>query len=45
MVPLAQPAGRGTVPAPMSPDEFRNFFKQEVAQTVKLVTDLGLPKD
>lgn len=34
-----------TEPAPMSPDEFSNFFKQEVAQTVKLVTDLGLPKD
>ena len=35
----------GTEPAPMSPDEFNRFFKQEVTQTLKLVSDLGLPKD
>ena len=35
----------GTEPMSMSPHEFKEFVKQEVVQTSKLVTDLGLPKE
>ena len=35
----------GTEAMPMSPEEFKEFVKQEVVQTNKLVAELGLPKE